>query len=149
METVNTPVIIPMWLTGFDRLMPEGRSAPWKFLPRSRVPLSVTFGKPIDADEIRESLGIIVRNKQTPDVLPSSHGGMSDPRRAQDETMSMEKARNSWLGETAIPEPGTMEELPGRDITERMASVRSAVTALLQRKVEELGREVMSQRARN
>lgn len=129
--------------------MPEGRSAPWKFLPRSRVPLSVTFGKPIDAEEIRESLGTIVRNRQTPEALPSSHGGMSDPRRAQDETISMEKARNAWLGEIAIPEQGAMEELPGRDIAEKMASVRSAVTALLQRKVEELGREVTSKSTSN
>lgn len=75
METHRLPTIIPMWITGtskdpiiralpqhhdsqstsypaprstgFDKLMPEGRRAPWKFLPRQGARLSVTFGAPL------------------------------------------------------------------------------------------------------
>ncbi|EED84205.1 predicted protein [Postia placenta Mad-698-R] len=136
METANTPVIIPMWLTGFDRLMPEGRSFPWKFIPRPRISLSVTFGKPIDANEIRNALHT---HRATPGVSGSTSGGLSDPRRPHEEQKSSEISRAAWLGEAANPE---LLEEPGRDTVAAVATVRSAVTALLQHKVEELGREV-------
>lgn len=142
METVNTPIIIPMWLTGFDRLMPEGRSFPWKFIPRPRVSLSVTFGKPIDANEIRNALHT---HRATPGISRSTSGGLSDPRRPHEEQKSSEISRAAWLGEAANPE---LLEEPGRDTVAAVASVRSAVTAVLQRKVEELGREVVSRKTR-
>ncbi|KXN87953.1 Tafazzin [Leucoagaricus sp. SymC.cos] len=56
MESQVPPVIIPMWLTGFDRLMPEGRPFPYKYLPHSGAELSITFGNPIPADSIRQAL---------------------------------------------------------------------------------------------
>ncbi|KAG6850055.1 hypothetical protein H0H93_001871 [Arthromyces matolae] len=67
METLTPPVIIPMWLTGFDKLMPEGRAFPWKYLPRYGAELSVTFGSPIPAEEILEALGPL-----SPHAPPSS-----------------------------------------------------------------------------
>ncbi|PCH34660.1 acyltransferase-domain-containing protein [Wolfiporia cocos MD-104 SS10] len=105
MEADTPPTIIPMWLTGFDQLMPENRATPWKFFPRPRVALSVTFGRPIDTNEVRESLARAIRENKTPEV-PAN----------------------------------TVTEAKGAE------SVRSAVTALLQRKVEELGREVTRRR---
>lgn len=48
MEAAQPPVIIPMWLTGFDQLMPEGRKAPYKFKPRIGAELGITFGEPMD-----------------------------------------------------------------------------------------------------
>ncbi|KAI0300647.1 acyltransferase-domain-containing protein [Multifurca ochricompacta] len=53
METPRPPTIIPMWITGFDNLMPEGRQAPWKFIPRPGVKLSVTFGAPLPPEVLR------------------------------------------------------------------------------------------------
>ncbi|KAF8897207.1 acyltransferase-domain-containing protein, partial [Infundibulicybe gibba] len=47
METITPPVIIPMWLTGFEGLMPEGRAFPYKYLPRPGARLSISFGTPI------------------------------------------------------------------------------------------------------
>jgi len=49
MNTHALPTIIPMWLSGFDKLMPEPRSFP-KFIPRlsPRNEISITFGRPID-----------------------------------------------------------------------------------------------------
>ncbi|EKM51113.1 uncharacterized protein PHACADRAFT_151674 [Phanerochaete carnosa HHB-10118-sp] len=54
MEAEQPPTIIPMWLTGYEDLMPEGRSWPWKLFPKRGVALSVTFGEPILADKIRK-----------------------------------------------------------------------------------------------
>ncbi|KAJ6510158.1 acyltransferase-domain-containing protein, partial [Mycena vitilis] len=61
METSALPVILPMWLSGFDTLMPEGRSFPFNYLPRPGKHLSVTFGAPVDLMEL-EALRIAARN---------------------------------------------------------------------------------------
>jgi len=52
MEAKEPPIIVPMWLTGFDKLMPEGRKAPFKFLPKLNVELGVAFGEPLHHEEI-------------------------------------------------------------------------------------------------
>ncbi|KAF7313558.1 40S ribosomal protein [Mycena chlorophos] len=52
METATMPVILPMWLSGFDQLMPEGRAFPYKYLPVWGQRLSVTFGPPIHLGEL-------------------------------------------------------------------------------------------------
>ncbi|KAJ7755613.1 acyltransferase-domain-containing protein [Mycena maculata] len=52
MEAAALPPIIPMWLSGFDTLMPEGRAFPYKYLPRPGKHLSVTFGEPLDPCEL-------------------------------------------------------------------------------------------------
>jgi monolysocardiolipin acyltransferase len=52
MEASTLPVIVPMWLSGFDALMPEGRSFPYNYLPRPGKHLSVTFGEPLDPREL-------------------------------------------------------------------------------------------------
>ncbi|KZW03147.1 acyltransferase-domain-containing protein [Exidia glandulosa HHB12029] len=45
MDVKRTPVVIPMWLTGFDQVMPENRGFP-RFLPRPGKRISITFGDP-------------------------------------------------------------------------------------------------------
>lgn len=45
-----------MWITGFDTLMPEGRSFPYNFMPRIGARLSVTFGAPIPSEEIKRAI---------------------------------------------------------------------------------------------
>jgi len=56
MESAIPPVIIPVWLTGFDQLMPLGRAFPCNYLPRPGAELSVTFGNPIPLDFIHQGL---------------------------------------------------------------------------------------------
>lgn len=56
MEAKLPPVIIPMWITGFDQLMPEGRPFPYNYLPRIGAHLGVTFGNPIAENELLEVL---------------------------------------------------------------------------------------------
>ena len=52
MEANPHPTVIPVWLTGFDQLMPERRKFPFNFLPRAGADLSITFGEPIPAEEL-------------------------------------------------------------------------------------------------
>lgn len=46
LEAPKTPVVVPLWLTGFDQVMPEHRRAP-RFLPRLGAEITVSFGEPI------------------------------------------------------------------------------------------------------
>lgn len=55
-SAATTPVVIPMWITGFNRLMPEGRPFPYKYLPRTGQHLSVTFGAPISERLLKEKI---------------------------------------------------------------------------------------------
>ncbi|KAH9053058.1 acyltransferase-domain-containing protein [Lactarius vividus] len=100
METPRPPTIIPMWITGFDKLMPEGRHAPWKYLPRPGARLSVTFGAPVPPAAVHDVLDATTRS----DVVS---------------------------GEVAE----VQEE-------ERQREVRIALTKVVQRAVEALGRQV-------
>lgn len=63
MEAPILPIIIPMWLTGFDRLMPEGRTFPYKYFPRPGAELTVTFGDPIPARDITNCLDPCLSNR--------------------------------------------------------------------------------------
>ncbi|KAG6919282.1 hypothetical protein DXG01_007414 [Tephrocybe rancida] len=116
METLTPPVIVPMWITGFDKLMPEGRAFPYKYMPRYGAQLSVTFGSPIPSEEILEALGTL-----TPKVPP----------------VDAVKPRG-WLKDK-IPE----FELQASSIAkEGLLAIRANVTAVIQRRVEALGRSV-------
>jgi len=83
--------------------MPEGRHAPWKYLPRPGARLSVTFGTPMPPTAVRDALG-------------TTH------------------AEGPILGDAAK----AREE--ARQRTDR--EVRIALTEVVQRAVEALGRQV-------
>ncbi|KAL1721413.1 acyltransferase-domain-containing protein [Schizophyllum commune] len=57
-EVQAPPIIIPMWLTGFNKLMPEGRVFPYKYLPRVGQKLSVTFGAPLSGEKMDRIQGL-------------------------------------------------------------------------------------------
>ncbi|KAI0266313.1 hypothetical protein BGY98DRAFT_1085217 [Russula aff. rugulosa BPL654] len=63
METHRLPTIIPMRITGtsisHDPPMPEGRRAPWKFLPLPGARLSVTFGAPLSPVVVRATMASV------------------------------------------------------------------------------------------
>ncbi|KAG5716067.1 putative lysophosphatidylcholine acyltransferase [Termitomyces sp. T112] len=114
METLNPPVIIPMWLTGFDKLMPEGRAFPWKFLPRYGAQLSVTFGSPIPPEEVLEALGTL-STKLAP------HDTVQPTIRVKDQISQLQAP---YMAQ------------------EDLSKTRSAVTAIIQQRVEALGRSI-------
>lgn len=46
LEAPVTPIVLPIWLTGFDQIMPEPRMHP-RWVPRLGADISVSFGKPV------------------------------------------------------------------------------------------------------
>ena len=107
-----------MWITGFDTLMPEGRRFPLNFLPRFGAKLSVTFGEPIPPEDILSAL----RHRTG---IPANTSRTSD----------------SWLAQTPVQ---IAEEGMRRDLAsdEGSRDIRIAVTDVVQRAVEALGRKV-------
>lgn len=129
METSVPPVIIPMWLTGFDKLMPEGRAFPYKYFPRPGAKLSVTFGDPLPAEDITKALGVLGKEKSS---SFSSHGRSHQPM-------------TGWMGDQATKElDRTLEGC--RDFEEQRTietmKIRAEVTAIIQQRVESLGRSI-------
>lgn len=128
MEAVKPPVIIPMWLSGFDKLMPEDRPSPYKFFPRRGANLSITFGKPIDDDNVKATL------KRYKSSLPYRH---NKPQFSTPDEKLAKSTKEGWLSE-AVMEP----EDPPVSLTEETDRTRSKLTGLLQQYVEALGQEV-------
>lgn len=130
METAVPPLIIPMWLTGFDKLMPEHRSSPYKYFPRLGIQLGVAFGDPISVEEIAAAL--------------SAHSHVSLVMQGGVESkLSDELHPGDCVGRTAVQAGERFA--PGWDAMERkrqMDVMRSDLTAIIQRAVEALGRQV-------
>ena len=110
METKIIPTIIPMWLTGFDQLMPEPRGFP-KFLPRLRKDLSITFGSPVD---------------------PSKLSSVLDPWRERFSTAHVDPAEQ-------VAPIVVDERVPLGEEDAEKCWTRSALTDVVQREVEALG----------
>ena len=73
MEANSRPTVIPVWLTGFDQLMPVGRKFPFNYLPNAGVDLSITFGEPIPAEEL---LDVAVSKESSDDIIRSKLTGV-------------------------------------------------------------------------
>ena len=137
MEANISPVIIPMWLSGmtldsklqrvtkvnsifklgFDRLMPEGRSFPYKFIPRLGASLRISMGSPLSPEDFKA-------------VIRSRFGGSSDDLFQED--------IGGWLSERRIRNFIRKD----RNIDLEMQKIRSEVTAVAHHAVEHLGRQV-------
>ncbi|KAH8109090.1 acyltransferase-domain-containing protein [Phellopilus nigrolimitatus] len=118
METKRLPVIIPMWLSGFEDIMPEPRpqSIPAKFLPRLRQHLRITFAPPLD-----------------PAILMS----VLDPLREPARYPVSEDLGNEDLGRLGVEGADGLRGPLGE--TEEKRRVRAALTAVVQHEVEKLG----------
>ncbi|KAF8639973.1 hypothetical protein AX17_001220 [Amanita inopinata Kibby_2008] len=118
MEANVAPVIIPTWLTGFDRLMPEGRTFPYKYIPRLGAHLSVTFGDPLSAGELEKISSL---RRKTLDTDQSRRPDLKDP---------------GWA-ECALPN-STSRSISMTELDE----TRSEITDVVRRAVLALGRSV-------
>ena len=98
--------------------MPEGRRAPWKYLPRPGARLSVTFGAPLPHGSVGAALGTADTKRPGPEV----------------DAMSVCAADLQ-----AHRHRGEQQQQRGQG---REVKVRIAVTELVQRGVEALGRQV-------
>ena len=95
--------------------MPEGRRAPWKFLPRQGARLSVTFGAPLSPVLVRATM--------------ASASGIA-------------LAPASLCGDGEGKERSTSTGMPVNMDAEAEVKVRIALTGLMQDAVEALGRQV-------
>lgn len=77
MEAKLQPVVIPMWLTGFETLMPVGRPFPYNYLPRPGGNLTITFGEPISGHKISQALN----NFRNDGSYTAKHDHISEVRR--------------------------------------------------------------------
>ena len=99
--------------------MPEGRCAPWKYLPRPGACLSVTFGAPLPHGSVRAALGT------------------ADTKRPGPEVDAMSVCAAGLQAHRLRGEQQQQQRGQGREV-----KVRIAVTELVQRGVEALGRQV-------
>ncbi|SPC63608.1 related to TAZ1 - Lyso-phosphatidylcholine acyltransferase [Ustilago sp. UG-2017b] len=73
LEAEKLPVVVPIWIAGFDRMMPEPREKP-KWLPRFGNHVTINFGEPISEElepvvkAIRES-GDVAPQELLPEAL--------------------------------------------------------------------------------
>ncbi|OBZ72906.1 hypothetical protein A0H81_07084 [Grifola frondosa] len=83
-----------------------------------------------------------------PQVARTTHGGMADPARPQEEKASATIAEHGWLGEAVSHsmDKQIVGKFDASDAALEIAKVRSAVTAILHRDVEILGRQVLGDR---
>jgi monolysocardiolipin acyltransferase len=103
--------------------MPEGRRPPWKYFPRPSAPLSVTFGAPLSPSVVRATISSASESV-------SVSGTQMAPRHGEGG-----KEQNSSIGRHVnVDVDGGGAEVEVR--------VRIALTELLQRAVEVLGRQV-------
>jgi len=120
--------------------MPEHRPFPYKYFPKMGVQLGVTFGDPIPPDKIMVALNVLRGLKRTsspPDVVDHS---IQHSRPLNRSGLCNASHARGWL-EGAIIQAG------GGPLVERegagpRAQIRSEVTAIIQRAVEDLGRTV-------
>jgi monolysocardiolipin acyltransferase len=116
MEAKVPPIVIPMWLTGFDQLMPEGRPFPYKYLPRIGAHLSIAFGDPVPTHELLDALNI---SKTDSDVDLASKG------------------LTGWMGDVEQgPTTPHEQESPYNVL------VRQKLTTIVHRDVQALGRSI-------
>jgi len=98
MEANSHPAVIPIWLTGFDQLMPEGRRFPFNFLPRAGADLSITFGEPIPAEELLDAAS---SKESSEDVTQSKLTGVVKER----VELLGKSVSGLMLGQTRAPRP--------------------------------------------
>ncbi|KAL4082003.1 acyltransferase-domain-containing protein [Scleroderma yunnanense] len=121
MEANVMPLIIPMWLTGFDKLMPEGRPSPYKYFPKLGVKLGVAFGHPIPPERFSTLLDAPQHEQST-----QTHSSTGSP--------SIEALHTPTIDEDHLLEHTTRWRQADR--------IRCEVTAIIQRAVEDLGRKI-------
>lgn len=136
MDAESLPVIIPIFLSNFDKIMPEPRSNP-RFIPRlfgprfSSPPVrpTITFGEPFAF-----SHGILARLEEyrARRPRPSSRVPLEGGLLGTESTLGVLRVRDEVPG-------GLMAE---RLDTARVLKLRSDITAELQDAMRELGRRV-------
>ncbi|THH26459.1 hypothetical protein EUX98_g7727 [Antrodiella citrinella] len=123
------------YTAGFDELMPEGRSFPFKYFPKRGVALGITFGEPIRNADIKHALQLAVASPPSNQALSSEHTVFDDSIEQQSGVVT----EQGWMGD------GPASVVRSDDLHHNAIEVeriRSTVTAVIQREVEKLGKHV-------
>lgn len=138
--------------------MPEGRSFPWKYLPRRGVALSVTFGDPVPVEKIKSALAAatattveVPHSTASVEIRLPPNGEAGESRmtlkedelelgNASEEAGSRRKADEGWLSDVVKEKEARLD---GEARKKEIARIRSEITAVLQREVEKVGRRVL------
>ena len=125
--------------TGFDKLMPEHRPFPRKYFPKMGVRLGVTFGDPIRPHKITDVLDAL-RGLDLTHSLPDIAEKFDAPSDRSELNSGL--PIDGWMRDAIVRACGeSVVEREGAGRA-RMDAIRSEVTAVIQRAVEDVGRKV-------
>ncbi|SPO20373.1 related to TAZ1 - Lyso-phosphatidylcholine acyltransferase [Ustilago trichophora] len=135
LEAKTMPTVVPIWLTGFDQMMPEPRSKP-KWLPRFGHDVTINFGEPISdslepvIQAIRET-GDIAPQHLLPEVLRFDQSALEGKVEALDtgDRSVPSQVATEWNTATLVQTVTKAAERGGESC--RLALARSQLAALL------------------
>lgn len=156
LEAETLPVVVPIWLTGFDRLMPEPRSWP-RWMPRLGNPVSIHFGEPIHTQlapalqAIRES-GVLPADMLPESLRTSSSLCTASPVPPEQQTPSVPSFtppahQSEWTHPIRAAKTSTLSHASpkssdsARNETLQSAQARSQLTALLRHHLALVGQQ--------
>ena len=128
---------------GFDKLMPENRSFPWKYIPRLGVKLSITFGDPLSPQDIQAALQGLSHehghhHSSSSQALSKTVEG-DDGVDGEDRLFGVDCAERVREG---VTRESISTNLEHEDRKRKIDHVRSMVTAVVQGGVEAVGRRI-------
>nr|CDI51613.1 related to TAZ1-Lyso-phosphatidylcholine acyltransferase [Melanopsichium pennsylvanicum 4] len=136
LEAKTVPTVVPIWISGFDRMMPEPRDKP-KWLPRFGHDVTITFGEPISdvlepvIKAINESGGDIAPQELLPKPLryvPEVLGGGTEGSVRGNRSIPQQVA-TEWNTATLVQSVHGSASRDGESA--RLALARSQLAALL------------------
>lgn len=136
MEAETLPTVVPIWITGFDKLMPEPRDKP-KWLPRFGHDVTIDFGEPI-TDHVEPVIRAI---QSTQDVapqhlLPSPLRSPPLPQHAANDRSIPTQVATEWNTSTLI---STLTQTGTEPASVKLALARSQLAALLRYHLGQVG----------
>lgn len=133
-------------MSGFDKLMPEHRPFPWKYIPRLGVNLSITFGNPLSPEEIKAALRALSHEEiDSQSGVPSRHSQGSTSKSLNEAVNNEDRlfgADHIERVREGVTRESTNIGMEGEARKQKIDHVRSMITAVVQRSVEALGRQV-------
>lgn len=126
--------------------MPDGRTFPYKYFPKMGIKLGVAFDDPIPAERITTALGVLRRDRGASPHTNLAGGHGHDMRRSGPLSrpgLGDELSLGGWVGDAAAHAGEDLAaDFEAAARKRQMDEVRSEVTAIIQRAVEDLGRKV-------
>ncbi|CBQ68104.1 related to TAZ1-Lyso-phosphatidylcholine acyltransferase [Sporisorium reilianum SRZ2] len=137
LEAKTLPTVVPIWITGFDRLMPEPRDKP-KWLPRFGADVTIDFGEPI-TDSIEPVVRAIQHTHDVapPHLLPEQLRSPATPQHTEASDKSIpSQVATEWNTSSLV---SSLTQTGGEPASVRAALARSQLAALLRFHLGQVG----------